>query len=113
MVLSRKERAKINKANRAKGYRVERESVLKLREKGCWVKRLWQKEQRGEMSPVDYIYWDPIRKVFGFGQAKYTKNLLTQLEIELLRFLSQKYGLEIMFSWRDYGIKFEVLIPIS
>ena len=112
MTLSKKERSKINKSNRAKGYRVEYDSIVALRKRGYWVRRMPSKQQRNEMSPVDYFYWDPNTQIFGFGQAKYHKKLLTQVERDKLSELNKKYRCEIMFSWRDNGIKFQCLNPI-
>ena len=61
------------------------------------------------MSPVDGYYWDPFRKVFGFFTTKVRKNLITESEIESLRLLSKKYRCEILFFWRNKGMKFETI----
>ncbi len=109
MVLTKAERSRINKKNRADGYRAEYDSVIKLRSLGCWVKRLRTRDQVGEMSPVDGYYWNPTKQMFGFFTTKVRKSLITETEIELLKLLGKKYRCEILFTWRDRGIKYEVL----
>jgi hypothetical protein len=113
LTLSKKERSKINKANRAKGYRVEYDSVLWLRDLGCWVKRLRSRDQKGEMSPIDGYYWDPFRKVFGFFQSKYRYDLLKQEEKLRIIEVCKKYKCEGLFFWRANGIHVEILIEFD
>jgi hypothetical protein len=113
MTLTKKERSKINKANRAKGYRVEYDSVLWLRGLGCWTKRLRSRDQKGEMSPIDGYYWDPFRRVFGFFQAKYRYNLLKQEEKDRIIAVCEKYMCEGLFIWRDRGLKVITLVEFG
>jgi len=109
VTISKAERSKINKRNRKLGYRAEYDSVLLLRGLGYWVMRLRSRQQRGEMAPVDGYYWDPIRQMFGFFTTKIRKSLITKPEIESLKYLSKKYRCEILFFWRERGMKFEVI----
>jgi hypothetical protein len=109
LVLTKAERSKINKNNRKTGYRAEYDSVVLLRNCGCWAKRLKSREQKGEMSPVDGYYWNPTSRKFGFFTTKVRKNLITESEIESLIFLSKKYRCEILFFWRDKGMKFDII----
>ena len=109
MVLTKAERSKINKRNRKMGYRAEYDSVILLRSLGYWVMRLRSRQQRGEMSPVDGYYWDPVKQVFGFFTTKVRKNLITKKEIDSLKLLGKKWRCEILFMWRERGIKYEVL----
>ena len=110
MVLSRKERSKINKANRAKGYRVEYDSVIYLREKlRCWARRLPSRAQKGEMSCIDGYYWDPFRRVFGFFQSKYRYDLLAPPERSMIITICDRYRCEGIYFWRDNGIKMEII----
>jgi len=111
MTISKAERSKINKRNRKLGYRAEYDSVLLLRGLGYWVMRLRSRQQRGEMAPVDGYYWDPARKVFGFFTTKVRKELITKTEIQLMKFLGKKWECEILFFWREKGMKFEVISP--
>ena len=110
MVLSRKERSKINKANRAKGYRVEYDTVQLFKSLGWWAKRLPSREQKGKWSPVDGFFWNPDKRMFGYFQSKVRKALLTTSEIQNLCLLAQEYKCDIIFSWRDWGIKWEYLV---
>ena len=109
MTISKAERSRINKRNRKLGYRAEYDSVLLLRGLGYWVMRLRSRQQRGEMAPVDGYYWDPTRKVFGFFTTKIRKDLITKTEIQLLKILANKWRCEMLFFYREKGMKFEVI----
>jgi Holliday junction resolvase len=80
VLLTKEERSKINKANRARGYRVERNDVIYHKERGIFAFRFPQKHQRKDFSTWDII----VCKSTGteIHQCKDRKDLMGKLEKE-------------------------------
>jgi len=97
------------KKARAKGYRVEYDTVIQLRNLGCWAMRLPSRRQVGIMRPIDVIFWNPITKVFGFVQCKFNKKNFHAEEKERFIFVCKKYGATGYLAHRDNGIKMETV----
>ena len=109
MVLSKAERSKINKANRARGYRVERLDVLYHKERGIFAFRFPQKHQRKDFATWDII----VCKATGteIHQVKDRKDLMGKLEKENHIRTVTFWGMIPVLCWRVpfKGLRFEIL----
>ena len=110
-MLTREQRAKINKANRAKGYRIERNDVLLHRKNKIFAFRIPTKQQRGDLATWDVVVCKPTGTEV--HQCKSDKRLLTQLEKENHIRTVSYYGLipVLCYNILYKGLRFEVLIP--
>ena len=77
-MLTKEQRSKINKRNRAKGYAVEREDFNYWRKRGIFAFRIPSRQQRGELSTFDVIVCKPTGTEC--HQCKARKDLLKQIE---------------------------------
>ena len=109
MTLTKAERSKINKANRARGYRVERLDVLYHKKLGMFAFRFPQKHQRNDFATWDVI----VVKKTGteIHQVKDRKDLMGKLEKENHVRTVTFWGMKPVLCYRvPYkGLKFEEL----
>jgi Holliday junction resolvase len=110
LVLTKAQRSKIAKQNRAKGYRVERNDVLLHRQKGIFAFRIPTKQQRGDLATWDVIVClrDGPDEVH---QCKSRSGLMLKLERENHIRTVTYYGLIPVHCYNEKykGLKFEVL----
>ena len=109
-MLTKEQRSKINKANRARGYRNERNDVLFHREKRIFAFRIPTKQQRGDLATWDVIVCKPTGTEV--HQVKDRKELMTKLEKENHIRTVTYYGLTPVLCYRVpfKGLKFETLV---
>lgn len=109
-MLSKKERSKIAKQNRAKGYRVERNDVLYHRQRGVFAFRIPTKQQRGDLATWDVIVCFPDQ-ADEVHQCKSRLGLMTKIEKENHIRTVRYYGLIPVHCYNEKykGLKFEVL----
>jgi hypothetical protein len=80
-----------------------------LKSWGYWARRLPSREQKGYWSCVDGYYWDPQTQIFGYFQSKYRYELLKSEERERLIQIGKDWNCEMLFIWRQRGIRHEIL----
>ena len=107
MVLTKKQRSKIAKQNRAKGYRVEYDNVWYHRNQNIFAFRIPSRQQKGELSTLDVVVCtNPVQ----FHQCKYRHDLMKKEEVERHKSLCKKYDVLPILCWRDRGLKFEPIL---
>ena len=93
-----------SKEIRAKGYGVERSTVMYYRNRGILVIRIPQREQKGWFDAIDYVVVEKGK----LGQGKYRKELLHGPEKERIRVTRSCYpnsDLKLELSYRGEKYK--------
>jgi len=100
------DRSRKGKSARSKGYRLERDCVLYLREQGIFAIRINSRAQKGILRPIDVVAM-PRNGPLKFIQCKYKKKYLGNEEIERLKLVCTQFGAAPVLCYRDRGLVFE------
>ena len=94
------------KSARRKGYNLERDTVIFLRNQGMFAIRINSRAQKGVLRAIDVVACAAPT----FIQCKRRKKYLHKEEIERIKLAATQFHASAELVYRDRGLKFE---PIS
>lgn len=100
--------------NRKVGKAVEYDTVVDLKEKGCWARRNPDYMQN-KQEPIDVFCWNPFLREYWAIQCKRHRKLLfnnsekSKAEIKAIIDYCTRYSMVPYLVYRDRGLHYEVI----